>query len=125
MFCVLLCCAPLLVGCFEACTEADCTDSVTITFENLDSVQGLSMQLTLADGSHLDIQCPALSSSPEWRCQGNSVLLWKTPRYLDLTVSAPSGSYSGRITPKYEKLYPNGPDCAPMCGVATVSVPLQ
>ena len=118
----------LFAGCPEdgpngngvVCTEIGCEDGFTIDVVGPggSEVGEFLAQVTIG-GSTVEADCAAetLSSFDGFRCGLGMILLDYTEEQVGLVVETADGElgWEGTIEPGYQEVYPNGPDCPPVC----------
>ncbi|MFZ5481629.1 MAG: hypothetical protein ACOZNI_33005 [Myxococcota bacterium] len=124
----------LLLGCPEpdakACTEIGCDDlvSVAVLDDGGSPVTAFHGTAILPDGAEIAFACnPSASGGDGFDCYENVVHLHTVAETIDLYVlgDASAAEFAGVVTPEYEEVQPNGPDCPPVCEQAEVEVELE
>lgn len=108
------------IGGGQVCTEIGCDDgfSVQLLEERPDS---LSLTIYLNDDTEAfdTIICTNHESSCVLRAGG------MTPKTVTVEIEWDSEEFRQTFTPEYESYQPNGPDCPPVCEIATIKINLS
>lgn len=104
----------------DACTEMGCEDGYTIEVVGPggSEVGDLWVAVTLG-GVTVEADCAAgaMAAFDGFSCGLGMIQLHYVEETVDLVVEATDGElgWGGTIEPEYAEVYPNGPDCPPVC----------
>ena len=125
--------AAILVACGDfgpvtSCTEIGCDHQLTINFVDEDGapLDEFSGEMTY-DGEAIEFECEPGDDAygTEYHCRQGALIVSASPEEVVIDVSSGDLSASTTLTPEYDEVQPNGPDCPPTCEQGEETVALQ
>lgn len=104
------------------CTDAGCTDGVTVRLEGVDPADVLAFTMHVEGRDPIVLACYA-----EGFCSADELLDGQnfTPGEISLTLELADTTITRVFEPDYRDYRPNGSGCEPVCQVATVTFTVE
>lgn len=101
------------------CTLIGCSNGVNVRF-NRQPAAPFRVEALVQGSNPVVVDCPTANS-----CAGaESVFLEVFAAEMTILVTTPSGTVTQQVRPQYQRMYPNGRSCGPVCEQAEVTIQL-
>jgi hypothetical protein len=119
----------LVAGLWVSCLLAGCSLGEPVTCTGIECSNALVVELGGGVPSSYTIEARGNNEIRSYTCTEASlcreaVFTGFTPTQVTIRVTWSGGSAEEVVTPSYEVVQPNGPDCPPTCRLAVVTITL-